>query len=247
MVNATVATVRPRPSRPLVNVPVNLTEIVRQVANEIKPKPRIREVGYKPVKPFKNNNNSNKTKQTKKKQNYKRLTNQDAITRIAKQIHAIIIEPQLAIMLGIIFLALYVHHYNADESIIARAVKNLKANTASQHLGDWLENNVPKFFGMITVAVVSAMMSKQYSVSIAVAAIVLIVIMPAMTVSFYVMTSLFSLLMTRLKTTVDRYIIAVVAIVAYLYFVSDVSDTKIAQTILNNTASFNTTVKQTKK
>ena len=62
MVNATVATVRPRPSRPLVNVPVNLTEIVRQVANEIKPKPRIREVGYKPVKPFKNNNNSNKTK-----------------------------------------------------------------------------------------------------------------------------------------------------------------------------------------
>lgn len=117
MVNTTVATIKPRPNRPLVNVPVNLTEIVRQVANEIKQKPKIKEVGYKSNKTLK----VNKPKQVKKKPNDKRSINQDAITRIAKQIHAIITEPQLAIMLGIIFLALYVHHYHADESIIARA------------------------------------------------------------------------------------------------------------------------------
>lgn len=72
-----------------------------------------------------------------------RKTQADAITRIAKQVHAIIVEPQLAIMLGIIFLALYIHHYHADESIIAKAVVNLKGNAASQHLGEWLEANVP--------------------------------------------------------------------------------------------------------
>lgn len=89
--------------------------------------------------------------------------------------------------------------------------------------------------------VVSTMISKQYCASIAVASILLIVIMPGTAVSFYVMTSLFGLLMTRLKTSVDRYIIAVIAIVAYLYFISDITADKHLRKNFNVTSNITNT------
>jgi hypothetical protein len=69
--------------------------------------------------------------------------------------------------------------------------------------------------------VVSFLASKQYGVSISVASVILIIVMPSMTVTFYVITALFYLLMTRLKIAVDRYIIVAFAIITYLYFAVD--------------------------
>jgi len=138
-----------------------------------------------------------------------------------KQVHAIIIEPQLALMLGSIMLAWCVHHFHADESIISRAVSSLKVNPATLQLGNWLEMNVPKFFGIVIATVMSFMMSKTYGVSLAVASVLVIIVMPSMLVNFYIITSLFSILLTRFKTVVERYIIVAIAAIAYLYFMVD--------------------------
>lgn len=158
----------------------NVAEIVKQVAAEMRKK---NSVNHKLHKPLIKEKPGYKIKVSKFKK-----PNHDAIARIAKQVHAIIIEPQLAIMLGSIFLALYIHHYHADESIISRAVSSLKANPASLHLGEWLEANVPKFFGIIISTVMSFMMSNTYGVSLSVASVLVIIVMPSMSVAFYVIT-----------------------------------------------------------
>jgi len=138
-----------------------------------------------------------------------------------------------------------VHHYHADDSIIARAVANLKTGAATKHLGEWLESNVPKFFGIVVSVVVSFLASRQYGISLSVASAVLIVIFPSMSVTFYVITALFGLLMTKLKIAVDRYIIVAIAIVAYLYFavdsVSEQNTGVVNSTTPGNISKFNIT------
>lgn len=213
----------------------NIVEIVRQVTEEMNKNPR----RYNVKKPREKSSTPGRDKPVKRV--VKKPRQEDAIARIAKQVHAIIVEPQLAIMLGSILLALYVHHYHADESIISRAVSSLKANPATLQLGQWLELNVPKFFGILIAAVMSFMVSNQYGVSLAVASVLIIIVMPATSVTFYIITSLFCLLMTRLKTAVDRYIIIAIAAVVYLYFMADSKINGVVTTTANATNKTNFT------
>lgn len=198
----------------------NIVEIVKQVSEEMKrdqkPKPPAESVTTQPaVKEKQNKQKKNKTVVKREDEGH------DAIARIAKQVHTIITEPQLALMLGCIFLVLYVYHFHTDESIISRAAASLKASPATSPFGKWLEENVPTFFGILTATATSFMTSTKYGVSLAVSSVLLIIIMPSVSVTFYVITSLFFLLMTRLKTAVDRYIIVAIAVFVYLYFIAD--------------------------
>lgn len=188
------------------NRPINVAAIVKQVAEEMKARPARPKV------------NQTKVLQQPKKPKKKA---EDAVMRVARRVNSIIMQPQLVITLVAIALALYIHHYHVDESIITKVVKKLKNNKTTTRLGFWVEENVPRFFGMVVTTAISFTSSTEYGLTISLLAALAIVMLPAMNVASYVITALFGLLFFKLRRPNDRYMINIAAMFAYTYYAID--------------------------
>jgi len=164
------------------------------------------------------------------------------VKRSIKQFQMTLADPVTLVLLSVVFFAAYTHHYNADESMVKKFVAKLKEREALKPLGDWIDANIPKFFGIIMSIAASSSLKESIRYSTMVLSGIVIMMLPTTTVSFYSITVSLSLLYVRLKVKSDKFIVVGIMLFIYAYyFIETKPDNPIPGPVKNNATSKETT------
>jgi len=144
------------------------------------------------------------------------------IHRAVKQFQVTLSDPFTLVLVAVVFFAAYTHHYNADDSIVKKITAQLKEHEALKPLGEWIDSNIPKFFGVMMAVAAAMSLKETVRYSTMVCSTVLIMMFPATTITFYAITVASALLYMRLKVKSDRFIVAGFIFVVYAYYFLDI-------------------------